>query len=100
MATCSSNIETFNKYANSTVSGLRTKNNAIGDLLTYLFTSYKIVSSTQFIEYIELQETQCMRGSDLSNDIFTTQALNDYNSMIINNTWGAPSDEQRQIVFY
>ena len=26
-----------------------------------------------------------------------TQALNNYNTKIINNTWGVPSDEQRQI---
>ena len=39
-----------------------------------------------------------MEGSDLTTDLLMTQALNDYNTKIISNTWGAPSDEQRQIV--
>ena len=97
MATCNSNIENFNKHVNSAVRGLKARNNAIDDILTYLFTGYKIASSTKFIEYNKLQETQCMQGSDVSTDLLI-QALNDYDSMIINNTWGAPSDEQRQIV--
>ena len=39
-----------------------------------------------------------MQGSDLTTELLMTQALNDYNTKIINNTWGAPSDEQRQII--
>ena len=39
-----------------------------------------------------------MQGSTLSTELLMTHALNDYNTKIIQNTWGAPSDEQRQIV--
>ena len=98
MATCNSNIETFNEHVNSAVSGLEARNEAIDDLLTHLFAGYKIASDTKFVAYIELQETQYMQGSSLSAQLLMTQALNDYNTKIINNTWGAPSNEQQQIV--
>ena len=63
-----------------------------------LFQGYKIASDVIFLAYIELQETQYMQGSSLAPELLTTQALNNYNTKIISNTWGAQSDKQCQIV--
>ena len=98
MATCNSNIELFNEHVNTAVEGLKARDERVDDLMTHLFKGYKIANDIKFVAYIELQETQYMQGSDLSTDLLMTQALNDYNTKIISNTWGAPSDEQRQIV--
>ena len=98
MATCNSNIELFNEHINTAVEGLKARDERVDDLMTHLFKGYKIANDIKFVAYIELQETQYMQGSDLSTDLLMTQALNDYNTKIISNTWGAPSDEQRQIV--
>ena len=98
MATCNSNIELFNDHVSTAVDGLKARDERVDDLMTHLFKGYKIASDIKFVAYIELQETQYMQGSDLTTDLLMTQALNDYNTKIISNTWGAPSDEQRQIV--
>ena len=39
-----------------------------------------------------------MQGSSLTTELLMIKVLNDYNTKILNNTLGAPSDEQRQIV--
>ena len=98
MATCNSNIEAFNEHVNTAVEGLNTRAERVDDLMTHLFQGYKIAGDIKFVAYIELQETQYMQGSSLSTELLMTQALNDYNTKILNNTWGAPSDEQRKIV--
>ena len=98
MATCNSNIELFNEHVHTAVDGLRARDERVDDLMTHLFKGYKIASDIKFVAYIELQETQYMQGSSLTTDLLMTQALNDYNTKLISNTWGAPSDEQRQIV--
>ena len=53
--TCNSNIETVNSHVNTTTSGLVAREEAVDDLLSYLFISYKIASDVKFVAFIDMQ---------------------------------------------
>ena len=70
----------------------------IDDLLKHLSAGYKIANDVKFVAFIDIQESNYLQGSDLTPELLMTNALNDYNTKIIQNTWGLQSEKQRQIV--
>jgi len=98
MSHVNSNIELFNLRVKNDVEGLRARGETVDDLIMKLFKGYKAAADSKFVAYIETKEESYLDDGLLDSTKLMRLALNKYTMRKTSGKWGAPTEEQEQLI--
>jgi hypothetical protein len=98
MVSVKSDVEKFNLYVRDQVASLEARGEITEDLLANLFKAYAKASDREFKLYMKKKEDDYDDGAILHPTSLMQQALNKYRSLVEQDMWNAPSDEETKII--
>ena len=92
------NVTSLNEFVKSQMAILRARGETTSDLITNLFKGYRAVKDPSFLRFIERLQDDYNRGQDITSDTLMEEAENKYKSLVQEDTWKQPTDQDKQIV--
>jgi hypothetical protein len=92
------NITSLNEFVKSQMAILRARGETTNDLLTNLFKGYRAVKDQSFLRFVERLQDDYNRGQDITPETLMEEAENKYKSLVQEDSWKQPTDQDRQIV--
>ena len=77
---------------------LRARGETTSDLLTNLFKGYRAVKDQSFLRFVERLQDDYNRGQDMTPETLMEEAENKFKSLVQENSWKQPTDQDKQIV--